>query len=179
MTAFISDLHLGHAQVLEHDSRPFPTIEAHDTTLLSNLSALPTATDLWVLGDVAFTPARLEDFFEATRHLRVHLVRGNHDDKLAWKRRERFHAAYEAAYLRTSIASGEKVRLYLSHYAHRTWRNSHHGSYHLFGHSHGALPPLGRSMDVGANVLNYRPITLEAVHVALKDLPCTNHHASS
>ena len=39
----------------------------------------------------------------------------------------------------------------MSHYAHRTWDKSHHGSLHLYGHSHGTLPGVGRSMDVGVD----------------------------
>ena len=178
MIAFISDLHLGHAQVLEHDQRPFASIEEHDTVLLNNLSTLPTGTELWVLGDVAFKPSKLDDFFSATAHTLCHLVRGNHDDKLAWRHKGKFHAAFEATYLRRSLGD-ERIRLYLSHYAHRTWRNSHHGSYHLFGHSHGALTPWGRSMDVGANVVGYRPIALEEVHAKLSTQLCINHPENS
>ena len=175
---FISDLHLGHQQVIQHDKRPFESIEEHDITILNNLTRLPKGSDLWLLGDVAFTKDSLGHLFDATAHLKVHLVRGNHDDKLAWKQRDKFHSAHEALYTRASV-NGERVRLYLSHYSHRTWRNSHHGSYHLYGHSHGALCPWGRSLDVGANVIGYVPISLTAVHEQLSALPFTNHHENT
>jgi calcineurin-like phosphoesterase family protein len=49
----------------------------------------------------------------------------------------------------------------LCHYAMRTWRNSHRGSWHLFGHSHGTLPddPNSLSFDVGVDCHNLRPIS--------------------
>jgi len=178
-TYFTADLHLGHKNVIKHDNRPFEKIEVHDQYILSQFSSLAIGDELWVLGDVAFTRPALEEFFDATAHLKVHLIRGNHDDKLAWKARSRFASSAEAAYISAPVwgtIAPETINIYLSHYAHRVWRNSHHGSYHLFGHSHGALPNLGRSMDVGVNVHHYKPISLEAVLAELSDSPPTNHH---
>lgn len=172
---FISDLHLGHTNVIKQDNRPFNSIDEHDSCILSGLSELPVGDELWVLGDVAFKKEALAKFFEATSHLQVFLVRGNHDDKLAWKQRASFHTAYEATYIRRALGY-ETLRLYLSHYSHQTWRNSCHGSYHLFGHSHGDLKPVGRSMDVGANVIGYKPISLKSVHELLSQVQFTTHH---
>ncbi len=52
----------------------------------------------------------------------------------------------------------------------------YHGAYHLYGHSHGALPGIGRSMDVGAPCVNYTPISMAEVVEKLKDKETTNHH---
>lgn len=174
-TYFIADLHLGHAGVLKHDERPFKTIGEHDDHILKHLAALPQSSELWVLGDVAFNKEALERFFAATTHLQVCLIRGNHDDSYAWKKRQQFHQAAESLYIKRSV-QGVPVKLYLSHYAHRVWRNSCHGSLHLHGHSHGALLPVGRSMDVGANRLDYAPISLTQVYTRLSDLPTVHHH---
>lgn len=38
---------------------------------------------------------------------------------------------------------------YMLHYACFLWRNSHHGTYHLFGHSHGSFEHPGKALDVG------------------------------
>lgn len=176
---FTSDLHLGHKNVIAHDNRPFATIEEHDQHILSQLADLRIGDDLWVLGDVAFTRPSLAAFFDATAHLKVHLIRGNHDDKLAWRCRSRFASSEEATYVSMPVWGTfalETVNIYLSHYAHRVWRNSHHGSYHLFGHSHGALPGLGRSMDVGVNVNHYKPVALDDVIAKLSGYAPTDHH---
>ena len=54
-------------------------------------------------------------------------------------------------------------RVWLSHYAHRSWPAQHYGAYHFYGHSHGALPHVGRSRDVGIDVLDmgFGPRTFE------------------
>lgn len=172
---FIGDLHLGHRKVLEHDNRPFPTIEEHDAHLTETCaSAGEKNRTLWILGDVANRREVFHTFMDRVVPCwgAVNLIRGNHDDRIAWRFRERFSAAYEALYVRIS----PEVRLYLSHYACRTWRGSNRGSYHIHAHSHGALPRLGRSTDVGANCINYRPINLGPIIEALQDCPHTDQH---
>ncbi len=172
---FISDLHLGHANVLRQDDRPFDSIEHHDGVLTVNCAGWgkPERT-LWLLGDVAFKRKDFEFFMEAVKPAwgRVILIRGNHDDKVAWRYRDQFSEAHEAHYLRVDPLT----KVYLSHYPHRNWRNSHHGSYHLHGHSHGALSQWGRSMDVGANCVGYRPVSLRQIVTTLDTEPEINHH---
>lgn len=179
---FIADLHLGHGRMLapEYDNRPFATIEEHDRALRDNCAALgDKSSTLWLLGDVAISRQHLIEFMETVqpRWQRVILIRGNHDDRVAWRLRELFSEAHEAHYMRARNKTDDiDVRVYLSHYAHRTWRNSHRGSYHLHGHSHGALKRWGRSMDVGANCVGYKPISLAEVVEQLKDQHHVNHH---
>ena len=83
-----------------------------------------------------------------------------------------FDEAHESRYLRVN----PDVKVYGSHYAHRTWRNSHHGAYHIHAHSHGALPRLGRSADCGAPCVEYAPKPLTWFVEQLKDQPSVNHH---
>jgi len=173
----ISDTHISHANVLLHDGRPFATIGEHDATILQNcLDTMRPGSTLWHLGDVAMRPGPAVAFLEALRKhgVRVRLVYGNHDDELR-KRIKRspdlVEFAGDAAYIRQL---GQKF--YLHHYAGRVWRASNRGSYHLHGHSHGALPPYGRSMDVGVNCLGYKPISFEEVLCKLESMPYTDHH---
>jgi calcineurin-like phosphoesterase family protein len=53
----------------------------------------------------------------------------------------------------------------LFHYAMRVWNTSHHGSWSLYGHSHGTLSEdlTSRSIDVGVDVHNLFPISYEEV----------------
>jgi calcineurin-like phosphoesterase family protein len=173
-TYFTSDTHFGHANVIRFDSRPFGSIEEHDDILIKNWnSVVKPDDDVWHLGDFSF-----RNRINICRYLeklngRIHLVRGNHDDKAAWKARDKFASSQEAAYIK---CEGEII--YLSHYGCRVWRNSCHGSWHLYGHSHGNLPPIGLSMDVGvcnASLMlhrnghvtdikdGYRPMSLDEV----------------
>lgn len=58
----------------------------------------------------------------------------------------------------------------LFHYACRVWNASHHGSFHLWGHSHGGLSHQGRSLDVGVDSWDYRPVTILQVKDRLAEL---------
>jgi calcineurin-like phosphoesterase family protein len=51
----------------------------------------------------------------------------------------------------------------MCHYAMRTWHFKSQGSIHLYGHSHGKLPSLDKSMDVGVDAMGYKPIKLERI----------------
>jgi calcineurin-like phosphoesterase family protein len=158
-TWFTSDTHFGHAAVLQHDGRPFASIDEHDESLLMwHNELVQEGDDVYHLGDVSFSKARLRWWLDNAKGHK-HLIRGNHDDKLAWKAAG-WATRNEALYLRV-----DGHRIYLSHYAHRVWRNSIHGSFHLYGHSHGCLEAVqwGRSMDVGVSCNNYRPVSLEEV----------------
>jgi hypothetical protein len=171
----VADLHLGHKNVLKHDNRPYDCIEQHDVDLARRcVSVGGKHATLWLVGDVAQTKAALDAFMGVIRpHWgKIILIRGNHDDKVAWKYRDMFDEAHEARYLRVS----PEVRVYISHYAHRVWRNSHHGAYHIHGHSHGALPRLGRSIDCGAPCVNYTPKPLQWFVDELSAAGSTNHH---
>lgn len=171
---FSSDQHLGHANVLAHDRRPFATIEEHDETITQRCRPASGKGELWLLGDVAYRREGLIAFMEAIRphwH-KIHLIRGNHDDRVAWQLRDLFDSASEALYLRID----KDTKVYVSHYAHRVWRNSHHGSYHVHGHSHGALPRWGRSLDASVNVNDFRPRPMSWIIHELKDAASINHH---
>ena len=48
MNYFISDLHLGHKNVLKFDNRPFINIEEHDKTIIDNWNNKVNDNDDWV-----------------------------------------------------------------------------------------------------------------------------------
>ena len=60
-------------------------------------------------------------------------------------------------------------RVFLSHYAHRTWPGSCNGAYHFYGHSHGTIPHYGRSRDVGVDLpdVHFRPRTFSELTAML------------
>jgi calcineurin-like phosphoesterase family protein len=68
-------------------------------------------------------------------------------------------------------AIGESINgqyIWCSHYAHRVWNLSHHGSWHIYGHSHGSLPPIGLSWDVGVDNNNYFPVSFDQLSEIMK-----------
>ncbi len=142
---FTSDLHFGHRAVVAR--RGFGgAVEAHDNAILNVLHAFVLPTDkLYILGDVSFH--KHVETMRLLRQLPVRpiLIYGNHDKPLQSSR-------YEDLFIRRAhyeILSNGALPVVMSHYAMRTWERSHYGAIQVHGHSHGALPPLGRSVDIG------------------------------
>lgn len=63
-----------------------------------------------------------------------------------------------------------KQLLVLFHYAMRVWQASHHGTYHIYGHSHGTLSdnPNSLSFDIGVDCHNYSPINYQDIKNIMK-----------
>ena len=70
----------------------------------------------------------------------------------------------------------------MSHYSHRVWSYSHHGSIHLYGHSHGNLPGFGRSFDIGVDTNDMKPYSIDEIvkkGLALPILEVDHHNATT
>jgi calcineurin-like phosphoesterase family protein len=122
------------------------------------------------LGDFGFGPAEDLRKIAGKLHGRIHFIKGNHDkpttlDVIG----KRFSTVKDVAII-TPQYNGRKQTIFLSHYAHRSWFKSNHGSWHLWGHSHSNMPPYGLSFDVGVDCWNFTPITLEQVAEKIQTL---------
>jgi calcineurin-like phosphoesterase family protein len=80
----------------------------------------------------------------------------------------------------------EGQRIVLCHYAMDVWNRSHHGTWHLFGHSHHTLPvkPNSKRMDVGINGIdyNYTPLEFSQIKVIMDQIefiPIDHHDRKS
>jgi calcineurin-like phosphoesterase family protein len=157
-TWFTADLHLGHANIIRYCSRPFSTVAEMDQTLLERLNASVKANDiLHFLGDFSIgNPARVLEYRRRIRCKKILAVPGNHD-KQARKLKEEF--SWHDNLGEVSIHGQPIV---LCHYGLRVWNRSNHGSWHLYGHSHGRLPevPDSLSMDVGVEHARFPPMAL-------------------
>jgi len=185
MIYFISDTHFFHYK--EFLKRPILGPEM-DELLISNWNSLVKPSDeIYHLGDFGYRLreddgtnsdklAELRKVFERLNGNK-HLCRGNHDisnkvEKLKW-----------GSVHDTKMLNFEGHRFFLSHYAHRTWPSKYHGTYHLYGHSHGQLPGFGRSMDVGVDAEQYKqkyfPISALDVVDKLKEIEYIGKYDSS
>lgn len=120
--------------------------------------------EVWHLGDVAVGPrataAALAFAAGVTARLgrlhgRKHLVTGNNDPEAI-----RSWPGWRSVQPYAELLSGG-VRLVLCHYALRSWNGMARGALNLHGHSHGRLAPLPRQFDVGVDVWDFRPVTLD------------------
>lgn len=145
MIYFTADLHLGHANVIRHCSRDFANVAVMDAAILDAINRTVDYNDaLWLLGDFAFrghNPIRYRDQINCVN---VRLLVGNHD------KRSKCEAAGFSFVGDVAEIIVSKQRIWLSHYAHRSWPASHRGSWHLYGHSHGALDADDRLLGLNA-----------------------------
>ncbi len=154
-TWFTADFHFGHANIMRYCSRPFATVDEMDHAILERLNASVKANDiLYFLGDFCMgSQTRAIAYRRRIRCKKIFAVPGNHD-KQARKLREEF--AWLDHLAEVSIHGQPIV---LCHYALRVWNRSNHGSWQLYGHSHGRLAdiPNSLSMDVGVDTHHFRP----------------------
>jgi len=160
-TWFTSDLHLGHANIIRYCKRPFADVREMDEALIENWNHRVKPGDLiYCLGDFALKVSQT-DVENYIRRLNgeIHLILGNHDRKSVLKAR----GFAEQTYYKEIKIGDQKIILF--HYAMKTWNGSYRGSWQLFGHSHGNLPPdmERKQFDVGVDCWNYAPISFEEV----------------
>ena len=185
-TFFTSDLHLGHTNIIKYSNRPFQTIEEMDQALIDNWNRVVSGEDVvYVIGDFSFYKDQQKslDVLKKLNGAEIHLVMGNHDKHMKQFVKDEFTtcSAYKEIYVPDSEASHDKGQfIILAHYAFRVWNKSHHGSWNLYGHSHGSLPddPHLRSLDVGVDCWNYTPVSYDEIKekMKLKTPKSVDHH---
>ena len=82
MNRYISDLHLGHANVIKFDNRPFENLEDMHKTITTNWNEVTDKDDtVFILGDFCWeTEQGWEKYLKALSGKKV-LIQGNHDIK--------------------------------------------------------------------------------------------------
>lgn len=167
-TWFTADTHFGHANIIGYCKRPFTSVAEMDAALIANWNAVVGPNDdVWHLGDFAIGGGATADAYLSRLNGQKHLVWGNHDSK-----RARAAAGWTSSQATGEISVSGR-RIVMLHYAMRVWPKAHHGSLHLYGHSHGMLPGDSQSCDVGVDVpaWGYRPVSLAEIERHLRTLP--------
>lgn len=174
---YTADTHFGHALMLSETAcaRPFTDTREMDETLIRNWNAVVRPEDIvYHLGDVFFgmhDEARCRSIFARLQGRKI-LILGNHD----YKKQNVMHPlhaelGWEEIAQHYETTDGDKERVFLSHYAQRTWPGVRKGGWHFFGHNHGQLAPLGRSRDVGVDCADtaFTPRTFKQLTAAMRD----------
>jgi len=200
MDWFVGDYHLGHANIMRYCHRPFKTAEEMDIALLKNTNDRVGRGDvLYFLGDWSFKNA--EKYRKLINCPNIHFIRGNHDREPDRVYRELFTTVRDLNNIKVHL-DGQKISIVLCHYAMRVWNKSHHGAWHLYGHSHATLPDWYKSTDVGVDAIaqrlsgftvpeleelewplnpdDYRPISLREVAdiMVSKEQGVVDHHGA-
>ena len=137
-----------------------------DARLIDNINRKVKKDDtLYHLGDFAYPKYRSVSSYRSEIVCRdIRLVIGNHDSVT-----KDFKENFRIVDKRLDVIFNHQ-RIVLDHYSMRVWDRSHHGAWHLYGHSHGSLPddPNSLSFDVGVDCHKYHPISFDEVSNIMK-----------
>ena len=169
---FTADTHFGHTNVIQYCKRPFLSVTDMDEALVENWNRAVNADDtVYHLGDFTLAGKNAASVYFQRLNGKICVVPGGHDNKWLGKDEYFTKSGHPVIILpplytlKTSLPEVEHPQLIvLCHYAMRVWDRSHYGSWHLYGHSHGNLPPVENSLDVGVDCWDYRPISLTTVY---------------
>ena len=190
---FISDLHIGHKNVIKFDKRPFKDIDEMHVELIKRWNSVVEPEDIvYFLGDLSFGRSELTKWFTYSLNGKIYAIAGNHDKIKDLKGLGRFEDVHEYGTeidikdedALESRGSGGYQKIILSHYPILSWNKSHYGSIHLHGHTHGSLIQHQQEyyrrkvMDVGCNCIDYTPISYEKVKEVMskKVISSVDHH---
>jgi len=173
-----SDEHFGHENILKYCNRPFNSVAEMNHEMIERNNSVVTDNDIVIhCGDFTLNKEQYAlDIIEQLKGNHIFLT-GSHDKwmkKFDWNS---FVTSFDGKFLNDGITFIPRVSrggyvfeqnidgtyIVACHYAMRVWPRSHHGSIHVYGHSHGNLPSLGKSMDVGVDCNNFYPISLKQV----------------
>jgi calcineurin-like phosphoesterase family protein len=190
---FISDLHIGHKNVLKFDGRPFADVDEMHIEMIKRWNEVVDDDDIvYYLGDLAFARDELTKWFIYSLKGKINFILGNHDkmkDIIKFGRWENIHEYGTEINVKDEDTIGSRgsngyQRIIMSHYPILSWNKSHYGSWHLHGHCHGSLIKSNQDyykrkvMDVGCNVIDYTPISYEKVKgiMVKKGISSVDHH---
>lgn len=183
MIHFVSDTHFYHKNVIQYSNRPFASVEEMNEKMIAAWNEKVAEDDtVYHLGDFAFI--NYQQLRTLLRRLNgwKHLILGNHDKEIARHRTDLLHGVNVVSVQHYVELKAEGHFFVLFHYGQRVWNKSHHGAIHLYGHSHGSLPPHGKSVDVGVDckeiTSEYRPVSIVEVldYMSKRTFQVVDHH---
>lgn len=149
---FTADEHMGHKNIIKYCDRPFTDVEEMNEEIIKRYNEVVGVEDTTIhIGD--YTMKSKKDAENWIRRLNgTHtFIQGSHDK---WMDKDH-HEIWEG--------NIDGIHIVCCHYAMRVWGGSHYNSWHLFGHSHGRLEGIGKSMDVGVDTHNFYPYSFEEI----------------
>lgn len=164
---FTSDHHFGHKNIIKFSQRPFKDTEEMDEAMIARWNEKVSPEDeVYHLGDVGLCGVkRLRTILDELNG-KIYLIKGNHESaaEACQERFEWIKDYHELIVEDADFYKGQQL-LVLFHYALREWNASHYGSFHLYGHSHGALAdlPNSRSFDIGVDCHGFAPLSYAEV----------------
>ncbi len=165
-TFFTADTHFDDEFAIQYFNRPFHSMDEMNAVMVERWNKVVTDDDVvYHVGD--FTPKDFSHFLSWANQLHGNLkILPGNVDRLWLKDfvpSEKIQVLAPLLALQfPELAMAERAQvIVLCHYSMQVWELSNHGSWHLFGHTHGKLKGLGKSFDVGVDCTDFVPLSLE------------------
>ena len=172
MIYYISDLHIGHKNILKLSNRPFKNIEEMLEKIIENWNnVVKQDDDVYILGDMFYRFGGNVKNIIRNLNGHKHLIIGNHDKQLLNDKAalELFYSVDYYKEIKDTLYGKDKFVI-LSHYPMCEWNGFYRNSIHLYGHIHNSINTTFKIMrnipnayNVGADILDFTPCTLEQI----------------
>lgn len=169
-TFFTSDTHFDDEYAIQYFNRPFQSVDEMNVVMVERWNNIVTDDDIvYHLGD--FTPKNISHLTKWANQLNGNiLILPGNIDRL-WLQdfvpNEKVKVGVIPPLISLAFEQlgrvGQPQVIVLCHYSMRVWERSDHGSWHLFGHTHGKLKGIGKSFDVGMDCTDFEPLSLDKV----------------
>ncbi len=167
---FTGDTHFCHKNIIIYCNRSFTNTHEMNQFIINEWNKTVGEKDIiYHLGDFAWR--NLKSAEEILKQLkgRKFLCIGSHDKKMLKL------AGYFEEIRESFLININGQYIFLSHYLHKIWPKSHHGSWHLFAHSHFGMNAYaeqeGKLLDVGVDGHNFRPWSSDEIIEIMKNRP--------
>lgn len=167
MIWFTSDHHFFHKNIIGYCSRPFADLpEMHQELIHRWNSVVEPEDSVWILGDFSFNKHAKTNEILDQLHGSKNLVKGNHDfSTTKWRINKLVHSA--------QVMIGSEL-VDLSHYPFKPQqpdedtryldrRLPDNGQWLLHGHVHKVYQARRKMINVGVDVWDYRPVSLDQI----------------
>lgn len=166
MIYYTADLHLGHANVIRHCSRPFQNADEMDAVLIKKWNAKVHRDDtVYIVGDFLFRAKKPAEEYLAGLIGKKHLIIGNHDK--TWMNKVDLSQWFESVSPMLFITDAG-IPVTLCHYPMMSWPGISKGGYMVYGHIHNNTDadywPLIASreqmLNAGVEINGFTPVSL-------------------
>ena|ERR1035437_7524737 len=154
---FTADEHYSHSNIIKYCDRPFATVEEMNEEIIKRHNEVVGPEDVVVhVGDFTLrkNQSEVERLIARLNGKPIFIV-GSHDYWMLENKYNTYKEIWEEDI--------EGQHIVACHYAMRVWPLSHYNSWQLYGHSHGKLEGVGKSMDVGVDTHEYYPYSFEEI----------------
>lgn len=164
MNYYIGDTHLGHANIIKHDQRPFSNIDEMDRAIIENWNNRVTNSDnIYIVGDFIYRGEKEPEWYLKQLKGKKHFIIGNHDGAVL--KNDKALSYFEEVDKIMHIIDG-KNHICLCHFPIAEWNGYYKGHYHIYAHIHNNLndayyfmKKYDRALNAGCMINNYMPVT--------------------